>query len=65
MITINVPWQNQKDIWWNDTCASVLEHFGLPGDRYITEVSTDYMKFHFKNEHDALMCRLLISEGVQ
>ena len=65
MITINVPWQNQKDTWWNETCASVIEHFGLPGDRFTTEVSTECMKFHFKTEHDALMCKILISDGIQ
>jgi hypothetical protein len=64
MNVINVPWQNQRDIWWNETCASVLEHFGLPGDRYTTEVSTECMKFYFKTEQDALMCRLLLSEGI-
>jgi hypothetical protein len=62
--TITIPWQNQKDIWWNKTCADVMEHFGLPGGRYVTEVSTDCMKFHFNTEQDALMCKLLISDQI-
>ena len=61
MNVITIPWRNQGDVWWNGTCASVLEHFGLPGDRYTTEVSEECMKFFFKNEHDALMCKILVS----
>jgi hypothetical protein len=64
MNTISIPWDNQKEMWWNQTCADVIEHFGLPGGRYTTEVSTECMKFYFKNEQDALMCRLLTSEKV-
>jgi hypothetical protein len=64
MIEIKIPWTNQKEIWWNETCASVIEHFGLPGDRYTTEVSVDCMKFNFKTEYDALMCKILVSDRV-
>lgn len=64
MTVITVPWDGQKEVWWNETCANVLEHFGLPGDRYTTEVSTECMKFFFKTEHDALMCQLLISDRI-
>jgi hypothetical protein len=42
----------------------VIEHFGLPGDRYTTEVSVDCMKFNFKTEYDALMCKILVSDRV-
>jgi hypothetical protein len=64
MTVITIPWENQKETWWNETCASVLEHFGLPGDRYSTEVGTECMKFFFKTEQDALMCQLLISDRI-
>ena len=60
--TITVPWQNQREVWWNETCANIMEHFGLPGDRYTTEVSSEYMKFNFKTEQDAFMCKLLVSD---
>lgn len=62
--TVTIPWQSQKDIWWNETCAKVMEHFGVPGSRYRTEVSTSCMKFHFETEQDALMCKLLISDKI-
>jgi hypothetical protein len=62
MTTIEVPWVSQTNTWWNDTTAQVVKHFGLPGDKYRTEVSVNYMKFHFIDEQDAFMCRLLLSE---
>ena len=64
MTKISVPWENQSNTWWNETCANIIEHFGLPGDRYTTEVCAEEMLFFFKNEKDALMCMLLISEDV-
>ncbi len=64
MARITVPWKNQKDSWWNETCARIIEHFGLPGGRYATEVSAECMHFDFKNDKDALMCRLLISDSI-
>lgn len=64
MTKISVPWKNQSDTWWNETCANIIEHFGLPGNRYTTEISTEEMLFFFNNEKDALMCMLLISEEI-
>ena len=60
--TVTVLWDNQNGFWWNETCAIVLEVFGLPGDRYITKPSHDAMFFDFKNEKDADLCRILLSE---
>jgi len=60
--TVTVPWENQKDIWWNETCAYIIEQFGLPGNRYTTEVSVECMKFNFKTEQDAFMCKIFLSE---
>jgi hypothetical protein len=62
MNVINLTWNSQENKWWNESCAMVVEHFGLPGDRYTTEISADYMKFFFKTEQDVLMCNLLLSD---
>jgi hypothetical protein len=62
MTEICVPWKSQSNVWWNETCARIVEHFGLPGNRYTTEVSADDMKFFFVNDKDAFMCRIMISE---
>jgi len=64
MTRITVPWKNQSNTWWNETCANILEHFGLPGDRYVTEISPDYMHFDFTDDRDALMCRIMISDKI-
>ena len=60
--TVTVVWDNQNGFWWNETCAIVLEVFGLPGSRYSTHPEHDYMSFKFKNQKDADLCRVLLSE---
>ena len=60
--TVVVTWDNQSGFWWNETCAIVLEIFGLPGDRYESKPEHDYMSFTFKNSKDADLCRVLLSE---
>jgi hypothetical protein len=64
MTEICVPWKNQNNVWWNETCANIIEHFGLPGGKYTTEVSSNEMKFFFKDDREALMCKILISECI-
>lgn len=59
---IVIHWDNQKGFWWNETCAMVLEHFGLPGEKYTSHPETDQMTFKFINEQDALMCKILLSD---
>jgi hypothetical protein len=60
--TVTVVWDNQNGFWWNETCAMVLEVFGLPGNRYTSHPEHDYMKFIFKNEKDASLCKILLSD---
>ena len=62
MTEIIVRWDNQNETWWNETCALVLEHFGLPGHRFVYTPYQDYMTFKFVNEHDGLMARILLSD---
>jgi hypothetical protein len=59
---VTVQWDNQNGFWWNETCAMVLEVFGLPGDRYQSRPEHDYMSFTFKNTQDANLCKILLSE---
>lgn len=59
---ITVPWENQNNEWWNETCANIIEHFGLPGGRYVTSVNTECMKFIFYDDRDYLMCKILVSD---
>ncbi len=41
-----------SDESWNQLCARGLEVFGLPGDRYMTHVCSNYMTWHFRDPHD-------------
>lgn len=59
---VSVLWNNQNGFWWNETCAMVLEVFGLPGDRYTSHPEQDSMTFNFKSKKDADLCRILLSE---
>ena len=64
MHNVYVPWRSQSDQYWNELCAKVVEHFGLPGGKYTTHPETDWMTFSFEDAQDALMCRMLLSEDV-
>lgn len=58
-----VPWTiEQGTVWWNETCAMVLEVFGLPGHRFMYTPHLDYMIFKFTSKKDEQLCRILLSE---
>jgi hypothetical protein len=59
---ITVLWHNQSNKWWNETCATVLETFGLPGDRFYYRPYLDCMTFQFKTTEDAFLCKILLSD---
>lgn len=62
-LEIYVDWKiEQNTVWWNETCAMVLEVFGLPGNRFIFTPTSDHIIFTFKNIKDADLCRILLSE---
>lgn len=48
---------------WNEICARVIENFGLPGDKYTTEVSNTCMTFYFKEPEDALIAVLTLGDN--
>jgi hypothetical protein len=62
--TVRVSWNDQNGFWWNETCAIVLEVFGLPGDRFTSHPTPDFMNFHFKSKKDAELCKILLSERI-
>lgn len=62
-LKVYVDWKTGQDgIWWAETCAIVLEVFGLPGNKFVSTPTSDYMIFTFKNIKDADLCRILLSE---
>jgi hypothetical protein len=40
---------------WNHMLADIVQQFGLPGDRYVTEITTEDMTFWFRDHRDALL----------
>ena len=56
---VRISWQENHDIpTWNETCAWAVEQFGLPGDRFSTHATEEYMDFYFKDERDAILFQL-------
>ena len=54
-----IPWEtNQIHSKWNETCAWAVEQFGLPGDRFTTHATEEYMDFYFTDERDAILFEL-------
>jgi hypothetical protein len=52
---VRIPWCNTNgDIApWDAVCVWTLETFGLPGDRFTTHPTENYMDFVFYNKQDA------------
>ena len=56
---VRITWRtNHKYDMWNETCVWAIEQFGLPGDKYETHVTEDYMDFYFTDERDAILFEL-------
>ena len=56
---VRIPWKTNHDIpTWNQKCAWAVDTFGLPGDRFDTHATEDYMDFYFKDERDAILFEL-------
>ena len=61
MTEVKVDWLAGDDIpLWDKKCIRVIESFGLPGGKYETELTENYMIFHFKDPQDALVAKLML-----
>jgi hypothetical protein len=47
---------------WNVVAAEAMELFGLPGDRYITDIGEHSMIWSFKDPRDAVLFKLKFGE---
>jgi hypothetical protein len=48
----------ENETQWNDISIWCVETFGLPGDRYITDISTEHMTWFFRSDQDAVFMKL-------
>lgn len=55
---VRIDWQVY--INWNKICIEAIEHYGLPGSKYMVNSTADYMDFCFKCEKDAIWFKLII-----
>ena len=53
---------NDDILAWDEICYKTIELFGLPGDRYITDISYKWMDWIFRDPKDALIFKLKFSE---
>ena len=49
---VRINWSGEKFLPWSEICVWVLENFGLPGDRYITNSTDNYLEFNFVSKKD-------------
>lgn len=71
-VTVRMEPDDQDIQLWNEMCALAVDLFGLPGDRFVTNVivvdnkysfaGVTAMEWIFREEHDALLFRLKFSE---
>ena len=57
---VRLGWEPGRDTAaaWNEVCASAIEEFGLPGNRFTWKPTEEYMDFVFEDERDALIFQL-------
>ena len=48
----------ENETQWNDIATWVIETFGLPGNCYITDISTEHMTWFFRSARDAVFMQL-------
>lgn len=61
MNKVKVTWKNGDTVSdWDEKCIRVVETFGLPGDKYTTELTADYMIFKFEDLEDAVIAKLML-----
>lgn len=55
MHRIRIFWQKGDIITnWDEICIWAIEQFGLPGTKFTSHPTQDYMDFLFSDERDAI-----------
>jgi hypothetical protein len=55
LTVVRVGWNLNSPTPWNKVSARALEVFGLPGDRYITHLTQEFLEYHFRDPCDATL----------
>jgi hypothetical protein len=61
---VTIKWGRGADTmdYWDKLSISSIELFGLPGDKYITDITAEHMTWFFRNQQEALIFKLKFSE---
>lgn len=61
-----ISWASPYDnsIIWDRICIDAVELFGLPGNRYVTDITENDMTWSFASDQDALLFKLKFSEAI-
>jgi hypothetical protein len=61
---VTVRWGRGADTmdYWDQLSIASIEMFGLPGDRFITDIGEHAMTWTFRDSRDALLFKLRFSE---
>lgn len=51
--TVKLSWE--RNLKWNKICAWGVEHFGLAGDLYTTNLEEEHMCWNFASAQDKLL----------
>ena len=52
---VRVPWKKGATSYmWTEITVFAIDNFGLPGERYYTKVTEDFMDFYFYDNKDAV-----------
>lgn len=58
--TVSLSWDKNPNMeQWNEVCIWAIEKFGLPGEKYCTELNEDVMSWHFKDPYDQMVMALV------
>jgi hypothetical protein len=57
---VKIPFNNVYGMVsdWHEHCATAIEMFGLPGDKFTCRITHSDMEFWFRDEKDAIMFEL-------
>jgi hypothetical protein len=61
-VRVSLRTDNDNILRWDEVCHKAVELFGLPGERYITDIDSNFMDWIFKDSEDALLFKLKFSE---
>lgn len=59
---VKIYWKNGDSISsWDQTCITLVETFGLPGNQnYTTSFTENYLQINFLKEQDAIHAMLVL-----